>query len=118
MKFIRFGNIKSGLQKGYIANPPEYISENRPPRKYGFYTFPYGLRDMFFISAKRGRCTLLKDDDGNFVAYSDCIDYHFGVNEKDVLTPLGKRIMEKYKLHTASVNCVVMVRQLFTISEE
>ena len=99
MKFIRFGELKPIRQERYIANPPKYINEHRPPRKYGFYAFPYGLRDMSFITAKRGRCTLLKDDNGNFVAYSDCIEYRFGENEKDALTPLGKHLMEKYKLH-------------------
>ena len=97
MKFIRFGELKPILQKGYIADPPEYISEHRPPRKYGFYAFPYGLRDMFFISAKRGRCTMLKDDDGNYVYYGDCHYYDWNLG-KDFFTPLGKRLLEKYKL--------------------
>ncbi len=97
MKFIRFGELKPILQKGYIADPPEYISEHRPPRKYGFYAFPYGLRDMFFISAKRGRCTMLKDDDGNYVYYGDCHYYDWNL-KKDFFTPLGKRLLEKYKL--------------------
>ena len=105
MKFIRFGPLKPILQEGYIADPPEDISEHRPPRKHGFYAFPYGLRDMFFIPIRRNNCTLLKDDEGNYVCYDDCYK-HDEELDKEVLTPLGKHLLEKYKLRKYQIECL------------
>ena len=49
MKFVRFGDMKAFEQKLHRACPNIDQSPHRPPRRKGFFAFPYAFFDRFYI---------------------------------------------------------------------
>ena len=49
MKFIRFGTLAPTWQRQYVAEPTEDTSPHIPPRRNGFYAFPLGYFDPFYL---------------------------------------------------------------------
>ncbi len=49
MKFIRFGNLKAFEQKRYKKTPALDEYTHCPPRRRGFFAFPYGFLDSSYI---------------------------------------------------------------------
>lgn len=49
MKFIRFGDLKAFEQKMYKKSPAPDEYKHCPPRRRGFFAFPYGFFDRSYI---------------------------------------------------------------------
>ena len=75
MKFIRFGGL-SPLKQDHYDTSHEKTFHN-PPRKRGFYAFPYPYIERFLLSSTRdpshisGKAQWLKDENGNKIKSCD-----------------------------------------------
>ena len=49
MKFIRYGILKAFDHPDWDDNPND---DHAPPRRYGFYAFPYAFHDAFYMVHK------------------------------------------------------------------
>jgi hypothetical protein len=107
MKFVRFGSLTPQKQVQYVEPKPDIWSSS-PPCKKGFFAFPAGYMDPFYLPLNippENRYSLLqylRDENGNKVTrsemYEDPSDY---INSP--LTAKGEAILKKYRLKTKQV---------------
>ena len=49
MKFIRYGDLKAFRQKHHESCPKVSEYSHAPPRRKGFFAFPFAFFDRFYI---------------------------------------------------------------------
>ena len=107
MKFFRFGAIKPQKQVQYKESEPD-IWPSFPPCKKGFYAFPAGFTDMFYIPLSRlpeepySLLQYLRDDNGRKMTENDLYrkepDPEYKGCEIQVLTEEGKSFLKRRHL--------------------
>ena len=76
MKFIRFGDLKAFRQKRYKKCPDVEEYPHAPPRPRGFFAFPYGFYDPYFMMRHpacnpNSEMSYLHDKNGRRLTYAD-----------------------------------------------
>lgn len=117
MKFVRFGALTLQKQEQY-EEPTTDMAPWQPPCKKGFFAFPAGYMDPFYLPLSRppedphSLLQYLRDDEGNKMTKRDLYDavpipgveYYYGVPvlprryEKPVLSEKGKAFLKKRRL--------------------
>lgn len=80
MKFIRYGNLKAYRQQQYVASPEAGQWPCLPPRPKGFFAFPYGYKDGFYLkkhpaSDPNSNMQYLRDKTGRKLTEADKMVY-------------------------------------------
>lgn len=91
MKFIRFGDIKAFEQKCYKRCPRVDEFVHAPPRRRGFFAFPYAFFDPSYIiqhpvSEPHSPLKYLRDKNGRILTHRDLWE---APSEKEILKSLG-----------------------------
>lgn len=91
MKFIRFGDIKAFEQKCYKRCPRINEFVHAPPRRRGFFAFPYAFFDSCYIinhsaSTPHSPLKYLRDKNGRILTHRDLWE---APSEKEILKSLG-----------------------------
>ncbi len=77
MKFVRFGDLKAFKQMLYKACPDEDEYPHCPPRKKGFFAFPYAFADFFYLRGSAGDAnsplSYLRDQSGRKLTEADTL---------------------------------------------
>ena len=87
MKFIRFGDIKAFEQKCYKRCPRVDEFVHAPPRRRGFFAFPYAFFDSRYIvdhpvSEPHSPLKYLRDKNGRILTHRDLWEAQ---SEKEIL---------------------------------
>ena len=104
MKFVRFGPLSLQKQVHYKEPSPD-IWTSSPPRKKGFFAFPAGCVDPFYLphcppEDRRSKLQYIRDDEGNKITRrmlydldpADADDY------EGVLSAKGEAALKKKKI--------------------
>ena len=110
MKFVRFGSLTVRKQVQYEEPEPD-MWPSSPPRKNGFFAFPAGYMDPFYLPLSRppedphSLLQYLRDDDGEKMTRADLYDKVLvkgSFNIKDyydsVLSQRGREFLKKRHL--------------------
>lgn len=106
MKFVRFGSLTLQRQVHYEEPEPD-MWPSSPPCKKGFFAFPAGYMDPFYLPLSRppedphSLLQYLRDDDGNKVTKRDlydpdCCEENCGKEKR--LGEKGRELLKKRKL--------------------
>lgn len=101
MKFIRFGGLSPLKQDHYDTSDEKGF--HNPPRKRGFYTFPYPYIERFLLGSTRepshisGKSQWLKDEDGNRIKSSDFYIKDAPYDEKLDSYPINPKYLKLLK---------------------
>ena len=106
MRFVRFGSLSLQKQVHYKEPEPD-MWPCSPPCKKGFFAFPAGYMDPFYLPLSRppedprSLLQYLRDDDGNKVTKRDMYDpacYEEDSDEGKKLGTKGRELLKKRKL--------------------
>ncbi len=99
MKFVRFGPLTPQKQTQYKEPVPD-MWPSSPPGKKGFFAFPAGYMDPFYLPLSRppeephSLLQYLRDDDGNKVTKREM----YADDEEKTLSAEGEALLKKRKL--------------------
>ena len=102
MKFVRFGSPTLQRQDQYKEPVPD-MWPSYPPRKKGFFAFPAGYMDPFYLPLSRppedphSLLQYLRDDDGAKLTRRDLYDEPDG-SSSPVLSERGRALLKKRRL--------------------